>query len=73
MTTQVYALWFVKEQDDAADIELLIGVYESETAARGAIDRVKNKPGFVDFPAGFQIHPYVIGRDSWTEGFVKTE
>jgi len=30
------------------DIEVLIGVHETEAAAVAAIERVKNKPGFID-------------------------
>jgi hypothetical protein len=66
----VYLLWFVQERDEAKDTELLIGVYAAETDAIAAIDRLRNKPGSVDFPHGFQIHRGEIGQDSWTEGFV---
>jgi hypothetical protein len=52
------------------DIELLIGVYSSETEARSAIERVNGKPGFADFPEGFQIHPYELNRDRWIEAFI---
>jgi len=72
MNDTVYLLWFVQEQQDSEDIELLIGIYASEDDAKEAIERVKGKPGFVDFPAGFEIHPHKIGRDGWTEGFVRS-
>jgi len=52
------------------DAELLIGVYTSEAEARAAIERVKDQPGFVEFQEGFQIHPYELNRDHWTEGFI---
>jgi homoserine kinase type II len=67
----VYLLWFVQERDDAKDIELLIGVYETEADATAAIGRVKGKPGFVDFPEGFQVHAYQLGKDGWVDGFVR--
>ena len=73
MSTRVYLLWFVRECDQRADIELLIGVYETELAAQGAIDRLKNKPGFIDFAEGFQIHSLELGQDAWTEGFIQDE
>ena len=47
----------MQEQEDEEDVELLIGVFETEEEARAAIERGKQKPGFVDFPEGFQIHP----------------
>ena len=71
MNKKVYLLWFVQERKEEGDTELLIGVYETEADARAAIGRVKNKPGFLDFPEGFQIHPHELGEDDWTEGFVR--
>jgi len=73
MNDSVYLLWFVQEHQQNDDTELLIGVYDSEDAAKAAIGRVKGQPGFVDFPEGFQIHARVIGQDSWTKGFVRVE
>ena len=63
-------LWFVKEEGPTNDTELLIGIYSSEAAARAAIERLRTKPGFANFPQGFQIHPRQLDSDSWTEGFV---
>jgi homoserine kinase type II len=71
MNDVVHLLWFVKEMPEGEeDIELLIGVYSSDGEARAAIDRVKDKPGFSDFPQGFEVCPYSLNRDRWTEGFV---
>jgi hypothetical protein len=71
MDTKVYLLWFVKEiPRGGEDIELLIGVYSSEAEAKAAVERVKDKQGFVEFQRGFQIHPCELNRDSWTEGFI---
>jgi hypothetical protein len=66
----VYLLWYVSEDDLDEENALLIGVYESETAAQSAIERLKSKRGFRDYPEGFQIHSHELGKDSWTEGFV---
>jgi hypothetical protein len=66
----VFLLWYVRAPDTADEDELLIGVYSTEEEARIAIERLKDKPGFVDAPNGFQIHLYKINRDSWTEGFI---
>jgi len=66
----VFLLWYVLE-GSADDDELLIGVYTTELEATAAIERLKGKPGFVYYPDGFQIHPYSLNRDGWTEGFVR--
>ena len=68
----VYLLWFVKEREDQCDIELLIGIYSSEQDAHLVIERLKNKPGFVNFPEGFQIHRNEVGRTGWEDGYIET-
>ena len=71
MDNVVYLLWFEKEMPEGEeDIELLIGVYSSETEAKAAIERVKGQPGFIEFPEGFNIHPSRLDEDGWTEGFI---
>jgi len=71
MSYVVHLLWFAKELPEGeGDIELLIGVYSTDEKARVAIERMKVKPGFVDFPQGFEVCSYPLDRDHWTEGFV---
>ena len=71
MAKKVYMLWFEQEQDESNDIELLIGVYESEADAKTAIDRRRDKPGFRDFPEGFRIYETELGVEGWIDGFVR--
>jgi hypothetical protein len=71
MNQKIYLLWFVPEGNDGDDNGLLIGVYESELSAQEAIERLRTKPGFIDYPQGFQVHVRQLGQDSWTEGFVR--
>ena len=63
---KVHLLWFVQQDD-----ELLIGVSETESDANNAIERLKSKPGFLDFLQAFEIHSYELGKDHWTEGFIR--
>jgi hypothetical protein len=65
----VHLLWFVQERSEGEADELLIGVYATETEAEAAIKRLKDKPGFVQ--EGFKVHAYELGRDHWTEGFIR--
>lgn len=69
---QVFLLWHVQKLDEGTDDEKLIGVYRSEADAKAAIERVRHKPGFAVLPDGFQICPYELNRDNWTEGFLVT-
>jgi homoserine kinase type II len=66
----VFLLWHIHELEDQENDEKLIGVYSTEGNAREAIRRVISQPGFRDYPEGFQITQYEIGKDHWTEGFV---
>ena len=71
MLEVVHLLWFVKEMPEGQeDIELLIGAYSSEVEAKAAIEGIRNKRGFAEFQAGFQIASCPIDRDHWTEGFI---
>jgi homoserine kinase type II len=67
----IQVLWFVQEREGSDDAELLIGVYETEDDAKAAIERLRGKPGFVDFPQGFTAVPYELNEDHWTKGFVR--
>ncbi len=68
---RVYLLWFVPEDDDDEEKSLLIGVYSSDSDAKAAVERLRNKPGFAAYPQGFQIHERGLNEDSWTQGFVR--
>jgi hypothetical protein len=67
----VHLLWYIREWAGGEDTELLIGVYRTEANARDAIERLKNQPGFVEYPEGFLVVPYELGKDHWTEGFAR--
>lgn len=63
----VYLLWFEWEEKDC---ELLVGVYSSEPEAKAAIERIKTKKGFSDFPEGLHIYRRELNKDTWSEGFI---
>jgi homoserine kinase type II len=71
VSDSVWLLWFEQREEDGKDTELLIGIYHSEAAARAAVDRAKDQPGFRDFPQGFAAHEYKLDQDHWTQGFVR--
>ena len=66
----VFLLWYVYAQDSDDEDEMLIGVYSTEQEANAAIERLKDKKGFIDDPLGFSVHRYELNRDHWTDGFV---
>ena len=67
---EVFLLWHVHDFGNSNEDEKLIGVYRSRENAEAAIKRVADQPGFVDQPQGFQICPYNLDMDHWTEGYV---
>ena len=66
----MFVLWHVRTFDDGDDDEKLIGIYSTEERAVEARKRAVTLPGFREHPEGFEIHPYQLDRDGWTEGFV---
>ena len=48
----------------------LLGVYATEPDAQAAMLRLREQPGFRDWPDGFTITEYEVGVDHWTEGFI---
>jgi hypothetical protein len=73
MTTIVYELWhFPIGADvdfDEASERRSIGIYSSEASATAAIERLKTKPGFRDWPDGFRVFEAQLDQDSWVDGY----
>jgi homoserine kinase type II len=63
-----FLLWYTGPAD-IEDEAWLIGVFRTEQEANEAINALAHKPGFVDYPDGFLISPYGLGKRHWTEGF----
>jgi len=64
----VFLLHHTYEDKDHEDIKL-IGVFSTREAAEHAMLKVKNEPGFRDYPDGFEISEYEIDKPGWLEGF----
>lgn len=56
----------VNEQDEVK----MIGVYANQAEANQAIQRLRDCPGFKEYPDGFESNEYEINKDHWAEGFV---
>jgi hypothetical protein len=66
---KVFLLWHT----DRFENEILIGVYRTKEDAKGAIDRVKDKPGFSEEVGEFETAEYELNKDHWTKGFIRPE
>ena len=72
--TKVYFLYHIDEHksyDGVYHYGKIAGIYSTIELARAAIGRLRDLPGFRDYPEQWKIHPRTLNRDSWTEGFVK--
>jgi hypothetical protein len=47
-----------------------IGVYATHADAEAAVERLRNQPGFRNWPEGSAIDAYDLGADHWVEGFI---
>lgn len=70
---EVYLLWHCHELKDdfgVHDEEKLIGVFSSEEKAEEAINLLKDKEGFSDYPKEcFEIDKATVDGLNWTKGF----
>jgi hypothetical protein len=77
MTQFVYELWHYKlapgEEPDEEKDPKDIGIYSTEEQAKAAIERLKDKPGFRDWPGGFRIFRAILDKDYWVEGFISSD
>lgn len=69
----LYELWHLKiNGDEPFDVvnptrdPKHIGTYTTEAKAEAARSRVKDQPGFCDWPEGFRILPVPLDVDFWT-------
>jgi hypothetical protein len=66
----VYLLQHVHEHKSGNEDVKLIGIYSSIVRAKSAKRRIERLPGFKDCAQGFNLEPYRLDEDHWTEGFV---
>jgi hypothetical protein len=64
---ECFLLWHTVHDRDGS--EKLIGIFDTEEAAKKAMESVKDEPGFKSYPDGFLIDPYLINKVQWTRGF----
>jgi homoserine kinase type II len=68
----VYELWYKREYANREDTELRIGIYRSQNDAQKVIEELREKPGFKEWPDGFQILSTTLNRGCFLDGFKTT-
>jgi hypothetical protein len=69
----VWLVWHLDDDapDDVDENEKFIGVYSSEQLAREAVERLRDKPGFRDYPERWQVKDWALDEDHWKQGFAR--
>lgn len=66
---KVYYLHHTRDKGTEDEDDKKIGTFGSYQLAEEVINRIKDKPGFIDYPNDFYIDEYIIDKDYWTDGF----
>jgi len=78
---KIYLLEHLHIMDDKTEDLKTIGIYSTYEEGKEAVERLKNQPGFSNFPkivnldeedyiSGFYLVEYELDQDNWKEGFV---
>jgi len=68
--TTVHVLWHRCVDEEGRDHELMLGIYSTAETAEQSLSLLPSKPGFRDYPEGFEIQDATIDRTHVTDGFV---
>jgi hypothetical protein len=66
----VHVLWHRCTDEEGRDHELMLGIYSTQEKAEQVLALLRDKPGFRDYPDGFEIQDATIDRTYMTKGFV---
>jgi hypothetical protein len=67
---RIYILSHARADDEYRDHAKHIGSYSTRDKAEDAKRRLSEKPGFKDWPQGFEIDEDQLDLDHWEEGFI---
>ena len=67
--SSIFQVYYEREYDYREDTELVVGFYRSREEAEKAVSELSSKPGFSDYPEGFEIDEIRLGLTGWRDGF----
>lgn len=65
-----YKVWHMRADEEGQDHDKLLGIYSSREKAEQALAGLRVKPGFRDYPDGFELYEAALDETCFTEGFV---
>lgn len=63
-------LWHRHTDEEGRDHDKLLGIYSTQERAEIGLALMRGKPGFQEYPDGFEINEGTVDRTYMTEGFV---
>ncbi|PCJ53503.1 MAG: hypothetical protein COA70_08645 [Planctomycetota bacterium] len=69
----VFVLWHEYEQNCGCDETKTIGYFSTYEKAAQAKSNLTSKPGFRDYPDGWEIARCRLDLIGWTDGFCKAD
>jgi homoserine kinase type II len=70
MSSDYYALWHMRFDDEDRDYDKFLGLYSTQEGAEQGLARLRDKPGFCDHPDKFEIYEGPMDNTSMREGFI---
>ena len=67
---EIYVLWHFRTDEQGCDHDKMLGVFSTRDKAQEALDFLRDKPGFKDYPDGFEILSGTMDKYGLKEGFV---
>ncbi len=65
---KVYLLSHTRNEEELDGFKI-VGIFSSRDSAEKAIELLKTKPGFCDYPDRFNVGGYEIDKIFWGDGF----
>jgi hypothetical protein len=65
-----YELWHMRYDEEGQDHDKLLGIYSTQEGAEQALALLRDKPGFRDYPDGFELGEGPLDETCFTDGFV---
>jgi hypothetical protein len=60
---EVFVLFYLRPKSDGSWVGIFIGVYSSVRTVEAAIDRLRPKPDYRDYPDGFKVDCYRLDEE----------
>lgn len=61
---------FPDPDEDGFDRYFELGLFSARSRAESAVEQLRRKPGFRDYPDGFTIDEMLVDQICWEEGFI---